>query len=340
MPNEAPVRIAVAGAGYWGKNLVRTIRTLPGAQLAAVCDLDPAVRERLAQEFAVRVTDRFEDLLADPAIDAVAIATPSSLHAALAESVLAAGKHVFVEKPLATSVDAARRVVEAARQSGKVALTGHILAYHPALERMVEMVRGGDIGDLRYLYAQRVNLGRVRSDENALWSFGPHDLTMILALVGSDPETVSARGRAFIHPGNEDVVFVNLAFPSGVMAQIQLSWLDPHKERRLTVVGSRKMVVFDDVHPTEKLRVYDKGFDRPPGYESYGDFLTIRDGDIHIPRLPAVEPLRAELLHFVECIRGRATPRTDAEHGLRIVRILASAEASLRMDGVPQRVLP
>jgi predicted dehydrogenase len=163
---------------------------------------------------------------------------------------------------------------------------------------------------------------------------------MILALVGSDPETVSARGRAFIHPGNEDVVFLNLAFPSGVMAQIQLSWLDPHKERKLTVVGSRKMVVFDDVHPTEKLRVFDKGFDRPPGYESYGDFLTIRDGDIHIPRLPGVEPLRVELAHFVDCVRGRSAPRTDAEHGLRIVRILASAEASLRMDGVPQRVLP
>jgi predicted dehydrogenase len=340
MPREDPVRIAVAGAGYWGKNLVRTLRSLPGASLRRVCDPDPGIRARAGAEFGVETTDRLGALLEDPEIEAIAIATPATLHADHAEAALNAGKHVFVEKPLATSVDAARRVVDAAGRVGRVLLVGHIMAYHPALERLVEMVQAGEIGDLRYLYSQRVNLGRVRSDENALWSFGPHDLTMVLALTGVDPESVSARGRAWLRPGTEDVVFVNLAFASGVMAQIQLSWLDPHKERKLTVVGSGKMVVFDDVHPTEKLRVYDKGVDRPPEYGTYGDFLTLRDGDIHIPRLANVEPLRAELSHFLACVRGRATPRTDGAHGLRVVRILASAEASLRMDGVPQRLLP
>jgi predicted dehydrogenase len=340
MSSADPVRIAVAGAGYWGRNLVRTLRMLPSVALRRVCDPDETVRARMSSEFGVPVVDRFETLLEDPDLEAIAISTPATMHAAQAEAALFAGKHVFVEKPLATSTEAARRVVDAATRTGRVVLVGHILAYHPAVERLVEMVRSGEIGELRYLYAQRVNLGRIRSDENALWSFGPHDLTMVLALVGADPESVSARGRAWLRPGTEDVVFVNLAFPSGVMAQIQLSWLDPHKERRLTVVGSKKMVVFDDAHPTEKLRVYDKGVDRPPDYQTYGDFLTLRDGDIHIPRLANVEPLRAELSHFADCVRGSAKPRTDVAHGLRVVRILASAEASLKMDGVPQRVMP
>jgi len=333
--------VAVAGAGYWGKNIVRTFAAHPRVRLVAVCDPSPDVRARVERDYPGVVThDSLAAILARPDVDAVAIATPAVQHAAMALDCLKSGRHVLCEKPLAVTVESARQVVDAAERAGKVMMVGHLLAYHPAMAYLRDLVGSGALGTLYYLYSQRVNLGRIRTDESALWSFGPHDLTMILDLVGAEPDTVSARGRAFLRPGTEDVVFMHLDFREGPLAQVQMSWLDPHKERRLTVVGSKKMAVFDDAHPTEKIRIYDKGFDRPPDYGSFGDFLSLRDGDIHIPRISMEEPLRLEVDHFVQCVETGSHPRTDATAGFRIVRILAAAEASLRHQGTAQVVSP
>jgi predicted dehydrogenase len=278
-------------------------------------------------------------VLAAGDVDAVVLATPAVAHAAQAQAALAAGKHVFVEKPMALSVADATATSAAATRAHKTLMVGHLMLYHPGYERLRQLVRGGEIGDVYYVYALRVNLGRLRADENALWSFAPHDLSMILDLTDARPVDVAARGQAYLQPGVEDVVFVNLGFSDGpkprMMAQVQLSWLDPRKERRLTVVGSRKMVEFDDAHPTEKLRIYDKGYDRPPEFTRWGEYLTVRQGDIHIPQLKMTEPLEAECAHFLHCVRSGATPRTDAAHGLAVVRVLEAAQRSLRAGGQP-----
>ena len=330
------MKLAVAGVGYWGINHVRAFARQKGCTLAALCDPDAAALERAAQ-FAPNAR-RYADvaaLFADDSIDAVVLATPAVAHAAQAQAALAAGKHVFVEKPMALSTADAEAVVAAATRAQKTLMVGHLMLYHPGYERLRELVRGGDLGDVFYIYAVRVNLGRLRHDENALWSLAPHDLSMILDLVGARPATVAARGQAYLQPGVEDVVFVNLAFADGKMAQVQLSWLDPRKERRLTVVGSKKMVELDDTHPTEKLRIYDKGYDRPPAFTQFAEYLTIRHGDVHIPRLQMTEPLQAECAEFIRCATTGAPPRTDGTHGLEVVRTLAAAQRSLRNDGIP-----
>lgn len=333
---KKPVRIACAGAGYWGKNLVRNFAALEGAQLALVVDPDAKVRARIAREYpGVAVAEDLSAALGDASIDAVVLATPAVQHAKGALDALRAGKDVFVEKPLALSVEDARAVVDEAQSRGRVLMVGHLLAYHPAFNRVVEMVRNGDLGDLHYVYATRVNLGKVRTDENALWSLAPHDFSMIFSLIDDEVESVSARGHAYLRPGTEDVVFVNVAFRSGKMANVHLSWLDPHKDRKLTVVGAKKMVVFDDGHPSEKIRIHDKGFDRAQEYSSYDAFLTLRDGDVLIPRVSMEEPLRIECRHFVDCVQTRTKPRTGGPEGLRVVEALAAADASLRQGGVP-----
>ena len=241
---------------------------------------------------------------------------------------------------MAVSVAQAEEMVAVAEEVGRVLMVGHLMLYHPAVEKLREIVGGGELGQVYYMYALRVNLGRIRSDENALWSFAPHDLSIMRYLLGAEPSTVWARGECYLQPDVEDVVFVNLQFPDRTMAQIQLSWLDPRKERRLTVVGSRKMVVFDDTHATEKLRIYDKGFDRPPEYDSYGDYLSIRNGDIHIPHIDLAEPLGVECRHFLDCVAQDKVPRTSSRDGLEVVRILAAAERSLREGGRPITLAP
>jgi predicted dehydrogenase len=326
-----PIRIGIVGAGYWGRNFVRTYASLPEAQLSWVCDLDPEARHRASRLApAARVTDHLEEMLADDSLQAVVVATNAAHHHAHASAALRAGKHVLVEKPMATAVADAEEMAQLAETGGRVLMVGHLMLYHPAVERLRAMADAGELGRVYYLYALRVNLGRIRRDENALWSFAPHDLSIILHLLRSEPATVWARGECYLQPGIEDVVFVNLQFADRTMAQIQLSWLDPRKERRLTVVGSRKMVVFDDGHATEKLRIYDKGFDRPPEYDSYSDYLSLRDGDIHIPHLDLAEPLAVECRHFLRCVAERTAPRTGGREGLAVVRILAAAEQSMR----------
>jgi len=328
------LKLGVVGAGAWGRNHVRTVATLPEAELTAVCDRDPKVRDRVARQYPLtHVTADLADLL--PRVDAVIVASPATTHAQLALQCIAAGKPCLVEKPFALSVRDAEAVARAATERQVAVAAGHLLVFHPAVERLRTLVREGDLGKIFYLYGLRVNLGQVRADENALWSFGPHDVSVALYLLDDQPTRVAAQGRSYLQPGVEDVVFLTMEFASGILAHVQLSWLDPHKERKLTVVGAKKMVVFDDMEPREKLRIYDKGVDRPPDYASYGESLAIREGDIFIPKIPNVEPLAAELGHFVRVARGGETPRAGAADGVRVVRVLEAASRSLAAGGTP-----
>jgi predicted dehydrogenase len=247
-------------------------------------------------------------------------------HAPLAERVLRAGKHCFVEKPLAQSVADAERAVAAAAESGRVLMVGHLLEYHPGVAKLKEVAESGELGDIHYIYSNRLNLGKLRADENALWSLGAHDVSVVLHLAGEEPYELDARGESYTQPGIEDVVFGYLRFPSGLAAHLHLSWLDPHKERRFTVVGSKRMATFDDMDIERKVTIYDKGFDEDSG--SYGEYIT-RSGDIWSPRIPNREPLRIECEHFVECIRDGRAPLSDGASGLRVVRVLEGLQAQL-----------
>lgn len=329
------IRFAVIGAGPWGINHVRVISTEPGCSLAAIVDPDREVHAR-ASAFApaARMMRDPDEALADPSIDAVVIASPAATHAALALAALRAGKHILVEKPLAMNVTDARSIAHAATDTRRTAVVGHLMLHHPAVRRLRELLVSGSLGKLHYLHSTRVNLGRLRRDENALWSFGPHDLSVFDFLLGRVPQTVAARGQSVLQPGIEDVVFMTLRYETGEMAHVHLSWLHPRKERRVTIVCSNKMVEFDDVS-TDKLRIYDKGFDRPPDFTEYSEYLTLRDGDVHIPQIAMQEPLRLQLQDFVECIRTGRPSVANIDSGLRVLRVLEAAQRSLSLDGVP-----
>jgi predicted dehydrogenase len=322
------VRVGVVGLGYWGPNLARNFAGLPGCELAWCCDASEEARARWAPAFpSARFTPDLDALLADPELDAVALATPVATHGPLAERVLSADKHCFVEKPLAYTVEDAERAVAAAAAADRILMVGHLLVYHPGVEKLKEIAAAGELGDIHYIYSHRLNLGQLRPDENALWSLGAHDVSVLLHLAGEDPHMVEARGEAYMRPGIEDVVFAFMRFPSGIAAHMHLSWLDPHKTRSFTVVGSRRMATFDDMELERKVTVYDKGFDEVA--HNYGEYIT-RSGDIHSPRIANREPLRIECEHFLECIRSGARPRSDGEAGLRVVRVLAALQESLK----------
>jgi predicted dehydrogenase len=321
------LRIGVAGLGYWGPNLARNFAGLPGCELAWCCDASEAARERWAPSFpGTRFTAELDDLLDDDGLDAIVLATPVPTHGSLAERVLDAGKHCFVEKPLAQSVEEAERAVAAADRSGRTLMVGHLLEYHPGVAKLKEIAASGELGDIHYIYSNRLNLGKIRADENALWSLGAHDISVVLYLAEEEPYELDARGEAYKQRGIEDVVFGFLRFPSGLAAHLHLSWLDPHKERRFTVVGSRRMATFDDMDLERKVTVYDKGFDESAG--SYGEYIT-RAGDIWSPSIGNREPLRLECEHFVSCLREGRTPRSDGHSGLRVVRVLEGLQTSL-----------
>jgi predicted dehydrogenase len=317
------VRIGQAGLGNWGKNLARNFAEL--ADLTWLCDSDVAKRELAARYPQARWAESFDEMLADPELEAVVIATPVPTHYPLALQALRAGKHVFVEKPPAMRASEMEELVGVAEEVGLVLMPGHLLLYHPAVAMVKQLVDSGELGDIRYIYGNRQNLGVIRTNENALWSLGVHDLSVILYFVDEDPETVWAHGTSFLTPGVEDVVFCYLRFPSGKVAHMHLSWLDPHKMRRITVVGSRKMVVFDDMELERKVTIYDKG-EEPPG-ETYGEWRT-RTGDIFSPKVPNDEPLRLECRYFLDLVRERSDGR-EARDGLVVVRALEQLQASL-----------
>jgi predicted dehydrogenase len=325
---QPPIQIGVVGLGYWGPNLARNFAGLPDADLRWICDGSAQARDKAALQFpGARVSADIDDLLGDPELDAVVIATPVPTHADLAVLVLEAGKHCFVEKPLAQSVLDAERAVDAAAESGRILMVGHLLEYHPGVLKLKELARGDELGQIYYIYGNRLNLGKLRADENALWSLGAHDVSVVLALAGEEPIEAVAHGESYVRPGVEDVVFCYLRFPSGLAAHLHLSWLDPHKERRFTVVGAHKMATFDDMATDGKITVYDKGFDEAP--RGYGEWLT-RNGGAYAPQLPSVEPLRLECQEFLDAIREDRAPLSDGASGLRVVRVLEQLQDSLK----------
>jgi predicted dehydrogenase len=325
--SQGDISIGVVGLGYWGPNLARNFDAIPGCQLRWCCDGREEARERFAPVFRnARFSGELDELLADPSLDAIALATPVPSHAQLATRVLDAGKHCFVEKPLAQSVADAQRAVDSAKARDRVLMVGHLLEYHPGVRKLKEIADSGELGDIYYIYSNRLNLGQLRADENALWSLGAHDVAVVLHLAGEEPVECTARGESYMRPGVEDVVFCFMRFPSGLAAHLHLSWLDPHKERRFTVVGSKRMATFDDMELERKVTIFDKGFDEKT--DSYGEYIT-RSGDIHSPRISNSEPLRLECEHFVACIRDGRVPLSDGQSGLRVVRVLESLQTAL-----------
>ena len=319
-------RIGQIGLGYWGKNLVRNFDEL--ADLAWLCDASAELRgEYAARHSDARVTADFAELLADEELDAVVIATPVPTHYSLAKQALEAGKHVFVEKPPAMTSAEMELLLGLAQERGLVLMPGHLLLYHPGVLKLKELLDAGDLGDLLCIYSNRQNLGIIRRDENALWSLGVHDLSVILHLVAEEPDEVVANGNAFLNEGVEDVVFCYLRFPSGKIAHMHLSWLDPHKMRKVTVVGREKMAVFDDMELERKVTIYEKAPWEPAG--TYGEWRT-RTGDIFSPKIPNDEPLRLECEHFLRLLEQGPGDHVEARDGLRVVRALDRLTESLR----------
>jgi predicted dehydrogenase len=325
------LRLGVIGAGYWGPNLVRNINEAPGADIAAVADLDPERLGALHKRFpSVRTTTDHREILNDPAIDAVCIVTPISTHRPLAEQAFAAGKHVFVEKPLAGTVADALAIVAAAERAGKVLMVGHTFVYNPAVTTVRGIIERGELGKIQYVDSQRVNLGLHQFDFNVLWDLGPHDVSIVLYWLAEEPDWVQCVGACYVQSDIEDVVFLTMGFPSGAIAHAHLSWLAPSKLRTMTVIGNKKMAVYDDGHPAEKVKIYDHGV---AGLSADELRRSYRSGDIHSPHVAVTEALQLEVRHFIECIRDGRTPRSDGAAGLRVVRALEGANRSLKADG-------
>ncbi len=331
------LRVAVIGAGYWGPNLVRNFSEAPGGEAVAVADLSDERLAAIKKRFpAVRTTRDHRELFADKTIDAVCIVTPISTHRALAEEALAAGKHVFVEKPLAGTVADAEAIVRAAERAGRTLMVGHTFVYNPAVIAVRGFLERGELGTVQYIDSQRVNLGLHQFDFNVLWDLGPHDVSISLYWLGEEPEWVQCIGACFVQPGIEDVVFLTMGFPSGAIAQAHLSWLAPSKLRRMAVIGSKKMAVYDDTEAAERVKIYDHGVESLSSEELRRSY---RAGDIHSPRVPVTEALQLEVRHFIECVREGKRPRSDGEAGLQVVRVLEAGMRSLRQQGarVPYR---
>jgi len=328
------IEIAVIGVGGWGRNLARNYYEMAEANLRYVCDLDEEKLTRICRQ----PSRSFDEVIADSELDAVVIATTAPSHYRLAKAALEAGKNVYVEKPFVLDVGEARELISMAEERQRVLMVGHLLEYHPVVTRLKSMIESGELGQIHYIYSQRLNLGTVREDENALWNFAPHDISSILFLLGREPVDVSARGQSYLRNGVEDVVFLTLTFADNSMASIHVSWLDPHKVRKLTIVGSRKMAVFDDLENTEKLRVYDKGAQFSNDYDTFAEYIGLRFGDITIPFVKTEEPLRAECRHFLDCIRDGKKPLSDGYDGLRVVKVLDAAQRSLKSNGTPTPV--
>ena len=325
--SEIRPNIAVIGSGYWGKNLVRNFAEL-GA-LAMICDTNPETRDALAAQYpGCRAVADFADVLRDDSIDAVSIATPAETHGTLVRQALLAGKDVLVEKPLCLVEEEARSLVALAKQQGRLLMVGHLLWYHPAILKLKELIDSGDLGRIQYVYSNRLNLGKIRREENILWSFAPHDVSVILGLLGEMPDAVSAQGGNYLHQQIADTTVTMLSFPSGVKSHIFVSWLHPFKEQKLIVVGDRKMAVFDDMEKKDKLLLY------PHSIHWKGQVPVANRADAQPVELEKSEPLRDECAHFLECMRTRRRPRTDGEEGMRVLSVLQRCQEALERKPV------
>ena len=318
-------RVGLVGLGYWGLNLARSFDAL--TELRWLCDISPEALDHFGTRYPqARTTTEYDEMLSDPELEAVVVATLASTHYELAKRALEAGKHVFVEKPPATTAAEAEDLIAAAESNGLVLMPGHLLLYHPGVAALKRLVDTGELGEVLYLYSNRQNLGKIRTDENALSSLGVHDLSVIQHLIQEEVVEAAAHGHAFLTEGVEDVVFCYLRFASGKIAHMHLSWLDPHKMRRLTVVGRDKMAVFDDMELDHKITVYDKAPEQPS--DSYGEWRT-RTGDTFSPKLSNAEPLKLECQHFLSLVRGEGDRRKVALDGLAVVRTLEQLQHSL-----------
>jgi len=336
MNSKRKVEIAVVGVGGWGKNLARNYYQIPDASLRYVCDLDEGRLASIQAQFpAENITREFDDLLKDDELEAIVIATTGPSHYSLCKMALEAGKDVYVEKPFVLETPQAQSLIALAEEKQRLIMVGHLMIYHPVMRKLKNLVQENALGDLYYLYSQRLNLGTIREDENALWNFAPHDISSMVYLVGQDPVEVSARGQSYLQKGIEDVVFLSMSFPGNILANVQVSWLDPHKIRKLTLVGSNQMAVFDDLEPNEKLRIYDKGATVNSDYDNFAEYIGLRFGDIHIPHINTGEPLRIECNHFLDCVRERRQPDSNGNDGLAVVKVLEAAQMSLKDGGKP-----
>ena len=331
------INVAVVGVGGWGKNLARNYYQIPDANLKYICDLD---EKKLASMRALypgtETTTSYEQVLSDPDVHGVIIATTGETHYKLCKQALLAGKDAYVEKPFTLEIEHAEELIKIAEERERILMVGHLLEYHPVVNKLRDIRES--LGKIYYIYSQRLNLGTVREDENALWNFAPHDISVILYLLEKQPTDVSARGQCYLQKDIEDVVFLDLNFGDEAMAHVHVSWLDPHKVRKTTIVGSKKMAVFDDLEPNEKLRIYDKGAQISSDYNTFAEYVGLRFGDITIPYVKVGEPLRIECQHFLDCVRDRKRPVSDGYDGLGVVKVLAAAQESLKNNGKPVKI--
>lgn len=333
-------RIGVIGCGQWGLNYVRVLDEMEGAELVAACDVSPdRLREVQRRVRGVATTTEVGSILGDDSIDAVVVATQASTHFDVVKAALEAGKDVLVEKPMTTDSRDALRLRDIARAEGRILMVGHIFLFNAAINAIQQQVCSGEIGDVQYLSFTRTNLGPIRSDVNVVWDLVTHDVSILLHLMHRSPTWISAQGGSYIYSGCQDVAFITLGFENGVTANIRASWLDPQKVREITVVGTRKMVVFNDLDLTGPIRIFDKGCIREPNYQSFGEFkLVTHSGDITIPAISVSEPLKNQVKHFLECVGTRRTPLTDANAGLRVVEIVEAINQSIMSNGVPVKL--
>ena len=337
---KKPIVVGVVGCGYWGPNLVRNFKTLSNCNLRAMCDSSEARLAHMKSLYAdVEGMTDFGHMLNGVGLDAVVVATPVKYHFGLAKAALLAGKHTFIEKPMASSSAECEELIDIAKRKGLVLMVGHTFLYSSPVRKMTEIIQAGDIGEIRYISSRRLNLGLFQKDINVAWDLAPHDISIILHVLGEFPETVNCQGNAHVTPGIEDVTNISLSFRQKRFATIQSSWLEPRKVRDMTIVGTRRMIVYDDLQPLEKLRIYDVRVERPPHYDTFADFhYSYHYGDSYIPRLQQEEPLKVECQHFLDCIENGATPLTSGQAGLELVRILEAATKSLKAHGAPIRM--
>jgi predicted dehydrogenase len=334
---KEPIVVGVVGCGYWGPNLVRNFKGLSNCHMRAICDVSEGRLKHIRNLYPdlEAVTD-FERLIGGIDLDAVVVATPVRHHYSLAKASLLAGKHTLIEKPMASSSAECEELIEIAERNGLVLMTGHTFLYSAPIRKITEIVQAGDIGEIRYINSRRLNLGLFQKDINVAWDLAPHDISIILHVIGELPQTVNCQGNAHVTPGIEDITNISLSFKHKRFATIQSSWLEPRKVRDMTIVGTRRMIVYDDLQTHEKIRIYDVRVERPPHYDTFADFhYSYHYGDSYIPHIQQEEPLKAECQHFLDCIERGAKPLTSGHEGLELVRILEAASTSLKDRGAP-----
>ena len=332
------LNIAVIGCGYWGPNLIRNFNQIPDCHMKVSCDLDCKKLERINTLYpGIQTTNSLNEILSDDSIQAVVIATPVYTHAEIGKKCLKHSKHVLIEKPMASNENECIELIEMAEKNNRILMIGHTFEYTAAVNKAKEIIENSELGEIYYISCSRLNLGLFQPDINVIWDLAPHDISILLYLLNQFPVGINASGKAHFRKGIEDVATITLNFPNGTIAFIHNSWLDPDKVRKMTIVGSKKMLVYDDISTNEKIKIFDKGVEAPPYYDSYAEFhFSYRYGDIYTPRINEYEPLKKECEHFLDCIRNDKSPRSDGYSGLRVVSILEAANNSLRNNGIQQ----